>query len=196
MSFLRPEARAILWRLRETFLAGAVVALGLWCLWQGGLILGPLGVVVVILGTTIGRQSLARLRFAPGGADRAGGPGVVELDEAQLGYLGPEMGGFISLSEAVELRLITLRGRRLWRIRQADGQVLLIPVQAAGAERLFDAFASLPGMDANALSRAAQGAAASTGAATGATSGPALVPEVGEIHVVWRRAGEAGLMHH
>ncbi|MEI2687828.1 MAG: hypothetical protein V9G14_17530 [Cypionkella sp.] len=90
-----------------------------------------------------------RIRFA----QDIDAPGVVEVDEAQIGYLGPEAGGFVSIVELVELRLLTLRGRRLWRLKQADGQALLIPVDAAGAERLFDAFATLPGMDCRLVGR-------------------------------------------
>jgi hypothetical protein len=44
-------------------------------------------------------------------------------------------------------------------LKQSDGQALLIPVSAAGADRLFDAFASLPGMDSQALVTAAGGRA-------------------------------------
>ena len=63
--------------------------------------------------------------------------------------------------------MIRLRGNRLWRLKQADGQALLIPVAAAGADRLFDAFATLPGMDTQALVAALEG--------------------TGEDRVVWRR---------
>ena len=65
-------------------------------------------------------------------------PGVVEVDEGQISYLGPAFGGSISVPELVELRLLTAGGRRMWRLKQADGQALLIPVEAVGADRLFD----------------------------------------------------------
>jgi hypothetical protein len=52
-----------------------------------------------------------------------------------------------------------MRGRAVWRLKQGDGQALLIPAQAAGAEALFDAFASLPGMDSQSLVAAAGGRA-------------------------------------
>ena len=61
--------------------------------------------------------------------------------------LPPELGGFISLDELVEIRLLSMRGRRMWRLKQSDGQALLIPVDAEGAQKLFDVFTSLPGMD-------------------------------------------------
>jgi hypothetical protein len=70
---------------------------------------------------------------------------VVDVDEGQISYMGPALGGFVSVPELVELRLVTLRGRRLWRLKQGDGQVLLIPVDAAGAEGLFDVFAACRG---------------------------------------------------
>jgi len=110
-------------------------------------------------------------------------PGVVEVDEGQIAYLGPAFGGFVALPDLVEIRLVTMRGRRLWRLRQTDGQVLLIPVDATGAERLFDAFASLPGMDMAALVAAlSPGTAAAPG---GLIAGP-------DMRVLWRRPG-AGL---
>ena len=67
-----------------------------------------------------------------------------------------------TLPELIELRLVTLRGRRVWRLKQADGQALLVPVDAAGAEGLFDAFAILPGMDTAALVAAIRSRLAAT----------------------------------
>ena len=74
-------------------------------------------------------------------------PGVVEVDEAQVAYLGPATGGFVSLPELAEIRLIAVQGQRHWRLKQTDGQALIIPVDAAGAGALYDAFAALPGID-------------------------------------------------
>ena len=98
--------------------------------------------------------------------------------------MGPEVGGFLSLQDVVELRLLSLRGRRLWRLKQSDGQALLIPVDAKGAERLFDAFANLPGMDSAALVAALD---------------PQTLPSEGALtlaaqtRVIWRRSG-AGMV--
>ena len=109
---------------------------------------------VAILGGGIGALGLAwailayrRMRFAQDIA----APGVVEVDEAQVGYLGPQGGGYVSIADLQEIRLLSLRGRRVWRLKQLDGQALLIPVDAEGADRLFDAFASLPEIDTAAL---------------------------------------------
>lgn len=182
MSFVRPEAAAQLWRLREVLLTSALVGFGLWLIWLGGWVLVPLGAVVLGLAGLLLRHALARLRFL----QAVGAPGIVELDEAQLGYMGPEVGGFISLQEAVELRLVSMRGRRLWRIKQADGQAMLVPVDASGAEQLFDAFAALPGMDVGALADALHRPVSAAQTKEIAISGP-------EMRVIWRRTSKAGL---
>jgi hypothetical protein len=102
--------------------------------------------------------------------------------------MGPTLGGFVSVPELVELRLVALRGRRLWRLKQADGQALLVPVDAAGAEALFDVFAALPGMDMPALLAVlSPDAGADIGADAGA-EGRALVVGAA-MQLVWRRAG-------
>ncbi len=179
---IRPEARAALFRWREVMASAALGGLGLWLISLGGLLLIPAGAALVALAAGLALTAWRRLRFA----QRGEAPGVVEVDEGQIGYLGPGIGGFVALPDLVEIKLITLRGRRLWRLKQADGQTVLIPVEATGAERLFDAFSSLPGLDSAALVDALQPAQASSSAA--------LVPEgMAGMRLVWRRPG-AGLM--
>jgi hypothetical protein len=144
---IRPEALTALARWREALMAVCIVGAGIWLCLLGGLILIPVGLAAIALGAGLGVIALRRLRFV----QDAAGPGVVELDEAQIGWLGPEGGGYLSLRELAELRLMSRGSRRFWRLKQMDGQALLIPVDASGAERLFDAFTALPGMDSNAL---------------------------------------------
>ena len=105
---------------------------------------------------------------------------MVEVDEGQIAYFGPQVGGAVGLPDLVEIRLITMRGRRLWRLKQSDGQAMLIPVEAAGAERLFDAFAALPGMDTAVLVAALN--------PVGASDGRALAVDA-EMRLVWQRSG-------
>ena len=131
------------------------------------------------IGAVLTVTALRRARFA----QTIAAPGIVELDEGQVGYLAPELGGFLSLAELVEIRLLTLRGKRVWRLKQADGQALLIPVDAAGAERLFDAFAGLPGMDTQALVAALHPSAQHD-------PNPALAAET---RVIWRKHSGARL---
>ena len=176
MSWLRAEISDALVRGREVIAGAGVVASGLWIAVQGGYLLVPVGVAVAGLGAGWAMLALRRLRFA----QDPDGPGVVEIEEGQVGYLGPRTGGYVSLVDLVELRLLRLRGRRVWRLKQADGQALLIPVDAAGAERLFDAFASLPGMDTAALVAALQSAPG---------VGGRVVALATESRLIWARAG-------
>lgn len=164
MGLIRDDVKETLYRHREVIAAVASGALGLWLIALGGWLLIPLGAIVAGLAVLWGLSALRRLRFAQGVA----APGVVEIDEGQVGYLGPGLGGFVALPDLVELRLIRLHGKRVWRLKQDDGQALLIPVEAAGAERLFDAFAVLPGLDSQALLAA-------------------LDSPRPEDHIVWRR---------
>ena len=174
---IRPEVTDLIWRAREVIWGGLVVVCGLWLIDLGGYLLIPLGAVVATIGLVLATMAFRRMRFS----QTVGAPGLVELDEAQVGYLGPEIGGYLSLNEVVELRILTLRGRRVWRLKQADGQALLIPVNATGAERLFDAFVNLPGMDAGTLMDALRQPAA---------EGPLPVSAAAEMRVVWRRKGQ------
>ncbi len=176
MAWIRPEVTELIWRGREVIWAGLVVVAGAWLISLGGLLLVPVGLAVGGIGLVLAIMAWRRMQFE----QTTAAPGLVELDEAQVGYLGPEIGGFLSLEELVELRLLSLRGRRLWRLKQADGQALLIPVDAKGAERLFDAFANLPGMDSGALVAALD--------PNSLPAGPALTLAA-QTRVIWRRAG-------
>lgn len=150
MTFVRPEIKARIAPWRETIAAGTVVAIGLWLIFLGGYLLAPLGAIVGAFGLIWIAIALRRRRFGRA----VGAPGVVEVDEGQVGYLGPTFGGYVSLRELAEIRVIDIHDKRHWRLKQADGQVLLIPVAAARAELLHDAFATLPGIEMAVLSRA------------------------------------------
>jgi hypothetical protein len=157
MSFIRPELASEAWRLREVLGGSVLAAFGGWTAAQGGYLLLPLGLAILALGLGWAILSWRRIRFQQDGE----APGIVRVTEAQVAYFGPRVGGFVGLPELAEIRLLTLRGRRIWKLRQGDGQVLHIPVEADGAEALFDAFAALPGMDTAALVAALGGEAAS-----------------------------------
>jgi hypothetical protein len=160
---------------REVMVAVAVAAAGMWLATRGGPVLLIVGTVVVAGGGVWAVTAHRRMQFH----QEVDSPGVVEVVEGQIGYLGPQVGGFVALDDLVDLRLVHLRGRRLWRLRQSDGQAILIPVDAAGADALFDAFVSLPGMDSAALVAALH--------PVGTASGQALVTEVAPI-LIWSRA--------
>ncbi|WP_295074546.1 hypothetical protein [Tabrizicola sp.] len=147
MSFIRPELLDAAHRWREVIAGGTLAALGTWTAWQGGYFLTPLGLSLLALGTAWALTAWRRLRFQQDGE----APGIVRVTEAQVAYYGPRVGGFVGLPELSEIRLLTLRGRRIWKLKQGDGQLLHIPVESDGAEALFDAFATLPGIDMAAL---------------------------------------------
>jgi len=145
---LRPAARAALRRWREALIGLAVTLLGLW--WASGYgLLKWVGVAVALGGIALTASGIQRGRFRQG----AGGPGVVELVEGQLGYFGPTTGGIVAVQE---IRRVSQHGRA-WVIEGGDGTTLEIPFDAEGAERLFDAFAMLPGLDMHRIVKSAEG---------------------------------------
>lgn len=157
MSFIRPELLGAATRLREVIIGAGLALVGGWLASWGGYFYLPLGLVLLALGTGWAVLAWRRQRFRQDGE----APGIVHVSEAQIGYFGPRVGGFVGLPDLAEVRLLTLRGRRIWKLRQGDGQMLHIPVEALGAEALFDAFALLPGMDTAALVAALGSEAAS-----------------------------------
>jgi hypothetical protein len=147
MSFIRPELLATARRFREILASIALAGFGSWTAAQGGYLLTPLGLALLALGLGWAVTAWRRLRFHQDGE----APGILRVTEAQIAYYGPRVGGFVGLPDLAEIRLLTLRGRRIWKLKQGDGQLLHIPVESDGAEALFDAFASLPGIDTAAL---------------------------------------------
>lgn len=144
---IRPAARDALWRWREVAMAAAGALAGLWLIGLGGLLLVPLGLALAAVSAGMGVLAWRRMRFHR----EVDAPGLVEVTEGQVGYLGPTFGGYVALADLADLRLVRIGGRAAWRLRQTDGQTLLIPAEAQGADALFDAFAALPGLDTQAL---------------------------------------------
>lgn len=143
MSFVRPEVRAALWRWREVLGGTAALALGLWWIAAGGGLLFWVGWPVAGLGAAWIAVGLPRGRFrAPGG-----GPGVVEVVEGQVSYFGPLTGGVVDLDDLQRLSLDATGHPAHWRLDARGAPPLHIPVSAGGAERLFDAFQTLPGLN-------------------------------------------------
>lgn len=178
MTFLRPEITEALHRWREVLAALALAAFGLWTAAQGGYLLTPTGLALAAIGAGWAVTAVRRLRFRQDGE----APGLVRVTEAQIAYFGLRTGGFIGLPDLSEIRLLTLRGRRIWKLKQGDGQLLHIPVESDGAEALFDAFAVLPGIDMAALV-----------AALGSDAAPSdsRVVALAEVdRLIWARRGE------
>jgi hypothetical protein len=151
--FFRPEAVAALTRWREVGVALAIAALGLWiALRPGGVIVTGFGYVLIGLGAVALVPALRRARFVTNGQ----GPGVVQVDEGRITYMGPLTGGAMALDDLAVLSVRRDRqGRTDWVLADAT-QLLVIPVDAAGADALFDAFSALPGVHIDKLIAAVQ----------------------------------------
>ncbi|WP_417728175.1 hypothetical protein [Roseovarius sp.] len=142
MSFIRPQARAALWRWREVLSGLAIAALGLW--WGIGSfgLLQWLGYALLILAGAVLVMGVQRARFRAG----SGGPGVVRVDEGQVAYFGPLTGGVVAIRDLDALTLDPTAQPAHWVLSTGGTPDLCIPLSAEGAEMLFDAFAALPGL--------------------------------------------------
>jgi len=132
------------------------VAVGLWLFLLGGWFWQGAGVLLGTLGGALFVAALRSARMRHGSE----GPGVVEVDERQITYFGPQTGGAVSIDALTRIEIATNADgpgqTDLWWVLYMPGQPpLRIPGDAAGADRLFDALAPLPGVDFEAAIRAA-----------------------------------------
>lgn len=144
MSFLRPEATAALWRWREVMAGVAVLAFGLW--WAVAMY-SPvrwLFVPLLAIGAGVTWTGIQRVRFRRGG----GGAGVVQIVERRLAYWGPLTGGMVDMDDLARLTFDPGHRPAHWVLTPHGGVPLLIPVDAEGADALFDLFTALPGLKA------------------------------------------------
>ncbi|MEM6372948.1 MAG: hypothetical protein AAF727_09240 [Pseudomonadota bacterium] len=142
MTFFRPEAMAAIKRWREVLAGIALAVLALWWLAGPGGLLGYLAPVMLVGAGALIMVGLQRGRFRGAG----GGLGTVQVDEGQVTYFGPLTGGAVALREMSRLTLDGAQRPPHWRLEQPQQSPLMIPVDAEGADALFDAFASLPGL--------------------------------------------------
>ena len=138
--------RAFLERWREVLLAGVVFLLGVWWALTGVGINVWLGYIFCLIGIGWGVAAVQRARFAQDGD----GPGVVQIRERRLAYFGPLDGGIMDVADLSRLEIDpTSHPDPSWVLTSIEGQVLAIPINAKGAEGLFDVFASLPDIKTN-----------------------------------------------
>ena len=72
-------------------------------------------------------------------------------------YFGPLTGGSIDLRELSRLIYDPTLHPAHWRLEQVGQHALLVPVNAEGAQSLFDAFATLPGLRMDRVLKATKG---------------------------------------
>lgn len=142
MSFVRPEVLASLRRWREVLYATALALLGLWWIAGPGGLLAWVGAALVVAGAALAVVGVQRARFRGEG----GGLGVVQVDEGQITYFGPLGGGSAAVTELSRLTLDRTGHPDHWVLEQRGAPTLSIPVNAEGADALFDVFAGLPGL--------------------------------------------------
>ena len=148
---IRPELIAHFRPWREVGAAALTGAFGIWVFAQGGLFFQPLGGAILAFAALWGLGAWRRRRFAA----PVGAPGFVEVEEGAIRYYGARaLGGEVALRDLAQIRLIRLDGHAHWRLKTQAGEALLIPVEAAGAAALADAFAALPGFDLGTASAA------------------------------------------
>ncbi|WP_179378610.1 hypothetical protein [Jannaschia marina] len=150
---IRPEVRAALLRWREALVGAGAVLIGLW-LWLGTSGLPALfGAASMAVGVVLTVSGLRAARFRGDGQS----PGIVETVEGRITYMGPETGGVVALTELSQVTFVRAAdGSGEWHLAQPGQSPLAIPERATGAERLLDALAPLPGLDAGAMVRAVQ----------------------------------------
>ena len=142
---IRPQAAATLRRWRSLLVGAALIGLGLyWALGFGG-VLALVGWAVVLVGLGVAITGLQRLWFLAGD----GGPGIVSIVEGRITYFGPLTGGSADLSEMSGLIYDPTGRPPHWILEQPGQPALAIPINAEGAEVLFDTFASLPGLSSS-----------------------------------------------
>ena len=146
--FLRPEARAVLWRWREVIGALCALAFGVWLALGSFGIMRWIGIVLMLGAAIFVVAGVQRARFRQAGA----GPGVVQVAERRLVYMGPLTGGQMDIADLTRLELDpTGHPAAHWILTGTGGQLLAIPVNAENAESLFDLFASLKDIKTQAM---------------------------------------------
>ncbi|MEM6618367.1 MAG: hypothetical protein AAF761_11245 [Pseudomonadota bacterium] len=146
MSFVRDDARALLWRWREVALTGAL------CLWgihlvgravdRSSLGLALVAAGVLCVGAVLFFYAVLRAQVRRG----AIAEGAVEVDEREVRYLLADGGAMVSLDDLVRLEVMVKDEAGFWVLSHLAGPPLVIPAGAQGADALFDAFSALPGV--------------------------------------------------
>ena len=71
---------------------------------------------------------------------------MVQIVEGRVAYFGPLTGGAVDMADLSRLSLDRRMHPAHWILAQPGHDPLHIPVTAKGADQLFDAFTSLPGL--------------------------------------------------
>ena len=158
MGFVRPEIAAGFRRWREAIVWAALLALGLWLVWQGyralALVTFVVGLAAAATGASLLHAAVRRVRLRG-----ELGEGVVVVDEARIAYFGTRGGGVVDVPAIVRVEIVSRPhvppdSVHAWVLTAEDGVRLVVPLGARGADALFDALSPLPGIDFDAAAAA------------------------------------------
>jgi len=152
---IRPEVLAVFRKYSEVILGLVLAGLGGWVLLRSGWFWMLVGAAVMLAGLALAYIAWRKLAFRSNEV----GPGVVEVDERQISYFSAYEGGAVSIEALSRITVITndegpWAEDMHWVLEEDGGSRLVIPNSAAGAEKLFDAFSALPGVDYTMAARA------------------------------------------
>lgn len=155
---IRPEVTALMRRYLEAIIGTLAALFGFYLLTRSFILWQGIGLLLIVVGCVIAVTSIRRLSLRSDSV----GPGVVEVNERQISYFAPSLGGTISINQLVRISLVSAKGgawsdEMQWLLEGEDGATLSIPNAATGTEKLYDAFSALPGVDYSAIKRALTG---------------------------------------
>lgn len=145
MGILRPEIGQAVYRYRDALIGAAVSFFGInWALSSVGF-MSILGTALSIAGALLLFAGIQRGRFVTG----RDGRGMVTIDEGQVTYFGPDEGGTVHVDDLVQVDLLPPddgSGAEWLLLSAEDEEPLRIPLNAVGADALFDVFVRLDGI--------------------------------------------------
>ncbi len=152
MRFLRPEVETFVRIWREPLVLGALIIFSLLLFRHGqnraDVTLQFLGLLIGIPFALAFIPAIRTVRLRRNRQD----PGLIEVAERQITYLGPHLGGSVSVDAISRIEIIVTDAGPyapdvFWTLFHNDGPALSVPSNAEGADHLLDAFAALPGFD-------------------------------------------------
>ncbi|WP_157779824.1 hypothetical protein [Celeribacter ethanolicus] len=147
---MRPEVRAALVRWREVIVGLVVVALFAWWAASSYGVMRWIALTGMALAVIFAFAAVQRARFSQGG----GGFGAVEVDEGVVSFFSPLTGGQIEIEAISAVTLLPgPKGHAHWQLDAYGQTPLIIPLNAHGAEVLFDVFVGLDGLETEKMLR-------------------------------------------
>ncbi len=155
MPIFRADALHTLKRWQEPIVIGVFLLATLRVLWLAFIwsswVMALFGIVLASIVGSLFYVALLRIRLR---SDESS-PGLVEIDERNITYLAPHLGGVVSIDFIRKIDVSPTRsGGRNWVLYSFEGPPVLIPFNAQGADKLIEAFSALHGLGVERISKA------------------------------------------